>query len=349
MKSVGVRACASFLRDRSPIGVGRTARRAGGSLIGAALAALVPLLGMILRIGSVAHAQSTFVPEVVAPSPAVLEAASAEYLTEDERREFRVRHGIFDDTDLDRASRRALVALERLDAGDPAWADPAVPVELRLTLALFEGRFDEIVRATADLEAAPDVAASLPLRALRAAAAAPALESAKSCDDILAAVELGALRIRLDASAAPTYRSLLAALARARQQVDRLDPRVRTREAELLAERHVGQDAVVAVGEALALSPRCARAWRLAGELALDQFDFEGASRGGAARRAAPSCRTTRRARARRSRPFSRSIPCRPRRSVGGPRARPRATTSKRCAPRSLRAMRACRAARAPS
>jgi tetratricopeptide (TPR) repeat protein len=306
MKSVGVRACASFLRDRSPIGVGRTARRAGGSLIGAALAALVPLLGMILRIGSVAHAQSTFVPEVVAPSPAVLEAASAEYLTEDERREFRVRHGIFDDTDLDRASRRALVALERLDAGDPAWADPAVPVELRLTLALFEGRFDEIVRATADLEAAPDVAASLPLRALRAqalamlgrrdealalaAAAAPALESAKSCDDILAAVELGALRIRLDASAAPTYRSLLAALARARQQVDRLDPRVRTREAELLAERHVGQDAVVAVGEALALSPRCARAWRLAGELALDQFDFEGASRAVAAlRRIAPA------------------------------------------------------------
>ncbi|MCE2885174.1 MAG: hypothetical protein LW806_09785 [Planctomycetaceae bacterium] len=301
MTPVGHGIRASFRTIGAPAGHSSVARFGARSL------ALVAGLGL----AAVASAQSTFVPEVVAPSPAVAETARAEYLTEDERREFRVRHGIFDDTDLDRPSRRALVALERLDARDPAWSDPTVPLELRLSLALFEGRFQEVVDATGDAtkDEAKDErreSASLPLRALRAealamlgrrdealalaTAAAPSLEGAKSVDDILAAVDLGALRIRLDASAAPTYKSLLTALARARQQVDRLDPRIRTREAELLADRHAGQDAIVATGEALALSPRAARAWHLAGSLALDQFDFEGASRAVAAlRRIAPA------------------------------------------------------------
>ena len=248
---------------------------------------------------SVAFAQQTFVPEAVAPASAVVETERAAYLTPEERRAFRVRHGIFDDTDLDTPARRAIVALERLDASDAAWADPSVAADLRLALAYFQGKFTEIVAATSDKSPLPERAwraQALAMLGRRdealalAVAAAPTLTEANTTSDLLAAVELGALRIRLDAASASTYRNLLTALARGRQAIDRLDPAIRVREAELLSERHVKDAAINAMGESLGLSPRASRAWRLAGELALEQFDFEGAARAIAAlRRIAPA------------------------------------------------------------
>ena len=243
--------------------------------------------------------QQTFVPEAVAPASAVVETERAGYLTPDERRAFRVRHGIFDDTDLDTPARRAMVALERLDASDAAWADPSVAADLRLALACFHGNFAEIVSSTNENSPLPERAwraQALAMLGRRdealaiAVAAAPALTEATTVADLLAAVELGALRIRLDAASASTYRNLLSALARGRQAIDRLDPAIRVREAELLSERHVKDAAITAIGETLGLSPRASRAWRLAGELALEQFDFEGAARAIAAlRRIAPT------------------------------------------------------------
>ena len=248
---------------------------------------------------SVAFGQQTFVPEAVAPASAVVETERAGYLTPDERRAFRVRHGIFDDTDLDTPARRAMVALERLDASDAAWADPSVAADLRLALACFHGSFAEIVSSTNENSPLPERAwraQALAMLGRRdealaiAVAAAPALTEASTASDLLAAVELGALRIRLDAASASTYRNLLSALARGRQAIDRLDPAIRVREAELLSERHVKDAAITAIGETLGLSPRASRAWRLAGELALEQFDFEGAARAIAAlRRIAPT------------------------------------------------------------
>jgi predicted Zn-dependent protease len=247
----------------------------------------------------VAFAQQTFVPEAVAPASAVVETERAAYLTPEERRAFRVRHGIFDDTDLDTPARRAIVALERLDASDAAWADLSVAADLRLALAYFQGKFAEIVAATNEKSPLPERAwraQALAMLGRRdealalAVAAAPTLTEATTTSDLLAAVELGALRIRLDAASASTYRNLLTALARGRQAIDRLDPAIRVREAELLSERHVKDAAIKAMGESLGLSPRASRAWRLAGELALEQFDFEGAARANAAlRRIAPA------------------------------------------------------------
>ena len=247
----------------------------------------------------VAFAQQTFVPEAVAPASAVVETERAAYLTAEERRAFRVRHGIFDDTDLDTPARRAIVALERLDASDAAWADPSVAADLRLALAYFQGKFTEILAATNDKSPLPERAWRAQAIAMLgrrdealalAVAAAPTLTEATTTSDLLAAVELGALRIRLDAASASTYRNLLTALARGRQAIDRLDPAIRVREAELLSERHVKDAAINAMGESLGLSPRASRAWRLAGELALEQFDFEGAARAIAAlRRIAPA------------------------------------------------------------
>ena len=149
-----------------------------------------------------AYARQSFVPDVIAPSSAVLEAASAAYLTAEERREFRVLHGMFDDTDLDTPTRRARIALEGFDLLDPVFADPSVPRALTLSALAARGAHAEILAAT---ESATDLL-SMSFRAAALAridrkaealqlAAAPsaisALTEATTIDDILAAVDLG--------------------------------------------------------------------------------------------------------------------------------------------------------------
>ena len=226
-------------------------------------------------------------PDSVAPAPAVLESITAPYLKDAERKDLRVRHGLYDDLDLDTPVRRARVALERWRLDDPALTDASVPPALRLEVPARLGRHAEVVAAT---EGADDIAllalraqslAALGRRADAAAICAreevrDALTESKSADDVLAAVSLGALRIRLDAAFAGEYKGLLSALARARQELDRLDPRIRLREAQLLAERHEMGDAMKALFEALTLCPRSAEGWRLAGESAIARFDFTG-------------------------------------------------------------------------
>ncbi|MFM1804514.1 MAG: hypothetical protein RL136_1393 [Planctomycetota bacterium] len=270
----------------------------GGSIAakrgpGGALA--VVMAAASLAVGA-ANAQESWLPESIAPAPEVLEAASAPFLRPDERKDFRVAHGLYDDLDLDTPERRARVALERWQLDDPVFADASVPAVLANEALLRLGRFDRVLERTAD-------ATTLTLRAQRAhalaalgrgadalelirdAGAGEALAQANDVEELLAAVDLVALRIRLDASAAGEYPKMLKALARARQELDRLDPRIRVREAQLFADRHAMNDAVKALAEALALQPRSAEAWRLAGTISIARFDFTGAANAAAALR----------------------------------------------------------------
>lgn len=235
------------------------------------------------------RAQDSFIPEVVAPSPAVVETAAAAHLGEAERAAFRVRHGVFDDLDLADPALRALADLERGRVAEVRAAGELAPRAVRLAALARVGDDAAIVALTegdATLSARAARAAALArlgrtgdaLALARADDARAALASDATVDGILAAVDLAALRIRLDAAAAGEYPSLLAALGRARQSLDRLDHRIRLREAELLADRGKVREAVAALGEALALNPRSAAAWFLAGTLALDRFDFTGAA-----------------------------------------------------------------------
>ena len=253
----------------------------------------------VLAAGRVS-AQDSAIPESIAPSPAVLEAAAAAYLTADERSDFRVRHGLYDDLDLSTAARRAAVAIERARYLDPALADPSVPAALRAEALARMGDDAAVLRATLG---ATDGATELPLLALRAtslarlgkrdealalvnaAAVGDALTESRRVDDVLAAVDLRALAIRLDAANAGEYPALLRALGRARDTLDRLDPRIRLREAQLLAERNARSEAAKALQETLALAPRSADAWYELGQLALGGFDFVGATRAAAALR----------------------------------------------------------------
>ncbi|MFM7050562.1 MAG: hypothetical protein ACKOYN_00305, partial [Planctomycetota bacterium] len=247
------------------------------------------LLSIAGALHAAAQAQDSGVPSAVAPSPAAVEAASAEYLKPAERADLRVRHGLWSDLDLDVSARRAAVALNAWRLDDPVFGEEGVAPAIALEAALRAGRSTEVVART-------EGAALLPLRALRGRAlaalgrrdealaiaadpaAVDALEDGEDADTVIAAAELGALRIRLDASQAASYPRLLSALARARQQIDRLDPRIRALEARLLAERHATGDALKALSEALALNPRDSACWRMLGDIALDRFDFTGAA-----------------------------------------------------------------------
>jgi len=247
------------------------------------------LAATALAAAAAASAQESPFPSYMAPSPAVVEAAAAEYLKPAERADFRVRHGLWSDLDLDAPSRRAAVALNAWRLDDAVFAENGVDPRMAVDARLRAGRYAEVVART---EGTDDLA-MLALRAHALAAlgrsdeareiasseaVSQALVSPENADTALAAIELAALRIRLDAAQASRYPELLKALARARQQIDRLDPRIRALEARLLAERHATGDALKALSEALSLCPRDASCWRLLGDIALDRFDFTGAA-----------------------------------------------------------------------
>jgi hypothetical protein len=197
----------------------------------------VMAVAAVLSVPQASRAQDTWLPELVAPAPAVLETVTAPYLTDEERKDFRVLHGISDDLDLDTPVRRARVALERRRLDDPVFEDATLPLALRLERLLQRGAYADVVAATDDAAAGALVLRAPRARALaalgrgdeaRRIATAPEVREARergtSVDEVLAAVDLGALHIRLDAGAAGEYPKLLKALARARQELDRLDP-----------------------------------------------------------------------------------------------------------------------------
>ena len=235
-------------------------------------------------------------PEAIAPSPAVLEAASAEYLKPDERSDFRIRHGIYDDLDLSTPARRAAVALERGQYREPVLADPSVPAVLRIEALARMGDDAAVLRETEGATALPLLAqraeslARLGRRAdalaiANADAVRTAMTDGKAVDEVLAAVDLRDLAIRLDSTLSGEYEGLFRALGRAREALDRLDPRIRLREAQLLAARNARPESAQALQEALGLSPRSADEWYALGQLALGGFDFVGAERAAAALR----------------------------------------------------------------
>jgi hypothetical protein len=61
----------------------------------------VMAVAAVLSVPQASRGQDTWLPELVAPAPAVLETVTAPYLTDEERKDFRVLHGISDDLDLD--------------------------------------------------------------------------------------------------------------------------------------------------------------------------------------------------------------------------------------------------------
>lgn len=236
------------------------------------------------------------VPEAPAPSEAVAKAIAAEWLTDNERKDLRVFHGVWDARDLDTPSRAAAAALLLWTHDDAALRDPSVPVALRADALLQGSRFEEALALTAG-DTSP-MAIAVRCEALawlgKTEAALEAAKSldpllddggAKSADEIVAAARAAIVRGRLEPRTTSDHQRVLNALARARTEFDRLDWRAPWLEGQLLAEKHHLDAAVPALQQALSLQPRLSDAWMLLGSLAAQNLDFDGAERAIAALR----------------------------------------------------------------
>ena len=222
-----------------------------------------------------------------AVSPAVRALVDAEYLTDTERADLRIRHGLFTPADLEDPVRLAAAALIVGDWANPVLKDDATPRLMRAEAALergdAEGALELIagdnsphairVRAQALFDLgryAEALAATDPLLHM--------LETTRPETTVDAAETVRALSLRArlrEGNAEADYSVLLALLADARERVDRLDPIVREAEAELLYEKHNRPEAAAAAQEALTLNPLSRRALRILGELSVDGFDFD--------------------------------------------------------------------------
>lgn len=225
-------------------------------------------------------------------APSVQRVLEAPYLTPEERRDLRVFHGVWEEEDLDTPARRARAALSRGALLDPALDDPAIPAEDRAEARLERG---DPAAALAALGGADSVRAhrirAQALEALGRAgeadaavepvAALLALRPVASAGDLVDAALALMVRERVrgpsHAGAGSDYRAIVDLLGRARTQVDQHYWPAHAAEAWVLWQRDNREQAQQAAREAIALNPRCARAWGLLGRLAVDSFEFEAA------------------------------------------------------------------------
>ena len=229
------------------------------------------------------------------PDPALVRAIEAPHLSDEERRDLRVRHGLWFEEDLDTPLRRATAALDEWRLLDPVLDDPTLPAEIRAEAALRRGEFEQAL----ELLPKADSPRALRIRTTcldrlgrfdeldRDASDLPepdgAMDSAEAIADLVQSL---IVRSRIDPGPTPRFEALMAMLARARGEFDRLDWRSRLAEADLLLDKDNPAEAAAALEETLRLHPRLAEAWALFGRTAIDRFDF------GAAENAAKALRS---------------------------------------------------------
>ena len=239
-------------------------------------------------VGSAVAQQRPLVPDRAVLRPSAQAAIEAQWLTEEERKDLRVFHGIWDDRDVDSPTRRAAVALNAGDFDDPALFDPSVPVELRAEALLQRGDLDQAIRLLGGAESiragrilaeayeglgAYDAA----LDALRGPVLRLFQRGTEDPAQITDGVRAVVVRARIEGRPKRDYEAMMNMLGRAHQQIDRLYWPAMLAEASLLVHKDNSRDAIAALHDTLSLNPRSAAAWYALGRIALIRFDFASA------------------------------------------------------------------------
>ncbi len=218
-------------------------------------------------------------------SPAVTHALGLGYLSEEEKADRRVFHGVWTAEDLADTRRRAKAALTVGAWDDASLADQRSDADDRAEAAVLRGELDQALSLLDGRES---------LRAARLRA--QALEGLGRFDEARAAVEpvvrsllstrmdqpaelvegVRALEIqaRLEGRPASDYQRMVDLLGRAQQALDRLHWPAILAQARLLQEKDNMPEAGKAALEVLTLNPSCAEAWALLGRMAVNSFDF---------------------------------------------------------------------------
>lgn len=221
-------------------------------------------------------------------APALFQASQAPYLSEEEKREIRVAHGLWTPSDLETPLMRARAALAVGAWDDVSLQHEDVPALDRAEAMLRRGDAAQALELIGD---APGVRAMW-LRAESLEAVGRRDEAARATDGIVDALSARAgvsaadiadgvrallLRARLLGAQSQDYHQLNNLLARAREELDRLEPSVPLAEAMLLYDKDNRPDAAKAVLGALSLHPRSAVGWAMLGRLSVDGFNMDGA------------------------------------------------------------------------
>ncbi len=234
------------------------------------------------------HAEQVATPDLAEP---VLKLLDAAYLTDDERKDLRVFHGVWQDGDLDTPQRRARAALIRGLLDDPSLSDSSIAAEDRAEAALLRGELDEAVALTGTADSArairirAEALEGLGKADAAAAAIEPLVERLKAQqvatpEELVESVRALILRSRVRPQEEPAggdFKRMESLLALCRDQLGRLYWPAYIAEAELLHSKDNSKDAGAAAMRALTLNPSCARAWELLGSMGVESFNFEGA------------------------------------------------------------------------
>lgn len=240
-------------------------------------------------------------PEV---PPAIAKLLEGRALTDDQRKDIRIRHGVWTDADLDTPARKARAALIIGDWKNPALNDSGADPLDRTEAAIARGEMDAALTL---LELAKET--QTPVRAARLrgeallwknrqadadavwATAAATADTLTNADELVEAVRCMAARARLPIdvtkakAAAGDYKRMLALLAKARTELDRFCWRASLAEAEILVDKDNPGDGEQAAREAGRLCPRSAEAMYAIGILATSSFAFDAAEQMAAALR----------------------------------------------------------------
>lgn len=226
-----------------------------------------------------------------ATAPSVERLLQGSLLSDDEKRLARIRYGLWTDDDLTTPAEHARAALVQGAIDDTALDDTDADTLDRAEALALCGRLDDALALLAgegSLRAFRIRAEALERlgRFDEADAALDPLVSRMVSREITSGDELAdgvrALMVRSRlrgparaGEAGADFRTLMEMLGRAKNELDRLSWYARLVEAEILLEKDNPADAQAALGEVLTLNPRCARAWRLLGDLAVSSFDFD--------------------------------------------------------------------------
>lgn len=239
--------------------------------------------------------ETPLVPEDFLLREDVVDAFDSAWLDEDDRSRLRLHHGVWTDQDLEVLDHRARAMLVSGSWDDPIFLDDRLSNELRAESLVLRGRCADAINLLDSIDS--DSAMILRVRAYEACGrwddALDEIDSILEMDiegrvgnrAIIDHVEARAVKARLLGQPSKEYRTMMTALGRARDEIDRLDWRPRLMEARLLMEKHNRSEAIFALHETLSLNPKCAEAWFILGRIALGGFDFDSAARASVALR----------------------------------------------------------------
>lgn len=254
------------------------------------------LAPVLLALAGFAACRSPACAQPEIPEP-VSRALAARSLSPEDRKDIRVRHGVWTEDDLDTPARRARAALLVGRWDDPSLTDPKADVLDRVEAALLRGEWSS---ALAQLDAAGknDSLRQARLRAqafvwagreadaeavLKPVAERLATVEITSADELVEGVRALMVRANLSpevtgGTRADDFRAMMSMLARARDDLDRLCWSASQVEAELLLSKDNAAQASEAAEDALNLSPRSAAGMFVLGSLAVDTFGIDDAS-----------------------------------------------------------------------